>query len=72
MTTNPLVFFISLPEVNQIFKYVNGKLDWIGKDQIFVAPNGGEPIKKCMVLFFGVVPEFHRRGVDGAMIVYAP
>jgi len=27
----PISFYISLPEMNQVFKYVNGKLDWIGK-----------------------------------------
>jgi hypothetical protein len=28
---DPVAFFVSLPEINQIFKHVNGKLDWIGK-----------------------------------------
>ncbi len=27
----PIGFFLSLPELNQIFKYVNGKLNWLGK-----------------------------------------
>ncbi|MFM8912867.1 MAG: hypothetical protein ACKOE6_08140, partial [Flammeovirgaceae bacterium] len=27
----PISFFLSLPEINQIFKHVNGKLDWLGK-----------------------------------------
>ncbi|HBH25354.1 MAG TPA: hypothetical protein DDY13_18295 [Cytophagales bacterium] len=66
----PIGFFISLPEVNQIFKYVNGKLDWIGKIK-FLWHQWRRTNKKMYGVVFGVVPEFHRRGVDGAMIVYA-
>jgi hypothetical protein len=27
----PISFFLSLPEINQIFKHVNGQLNWLGK-----------------------------------------
>ncbi|SNS73230.1 hypothetical protein SAMN06295967_1204 [Belliella buryatensis] len=64
----PVSFFINIPEINQIFKYVNGKLDWIGKlkflfNKIFNPPN------KMLGLVFGVVPEFQGKGVESAMIM---
>ena len=33
----PAAFFIILPEVNQIFKHVNGKMGLAGKTEVFVA-----------------------------------
>jgi hypothetical protein len=63
----PIAFFLSLPEVNQIFKYVNGKLNGIGKLKFFwhtlLKTN-----KKAFGILFGVTPEHHGKGVDGAII----
>jgi len=63
----PVSFFISLPELNQIFKYVNGKMDLLGKlkflyHKIFNPPN------KMLGLVFGVVPEHQGKGVESAMV----
>lgn len=63
----PIAFFLSLPEVNQIFKYVNGKLDWIGKLK-FVWHTLLKTNKKAFGILFGIVPEHHGKGVDGAII----
>ncbi|TZF84893.1 hypothetical protein FW774_07920 [Pedobacter sp. BS3] len=64
----PVGFFISIPELNQLFvKYVNGKLDLIGKLKLFWR----KYLKKCDTAYgivFGVVPEFQRKGVELAMI----
>jgi len=63
----PVVFFLSLPEVNQVFKYLDGKLDWLGKLK-FVWYRWSKPTKKAFGILFGVIPEHQGKGVDGAII----
>jgi GNAT superfamily N-acetyltransferase len=63
----PVSFFLSLPEVNQIFKHVNGKLDLIGKLK-FVWHKLMKTNKKAFGILFGLVPEHQGKGVDGAII----
>lgn len=63
----PIAFFLSLPEVNQIFKYVNGKMNWLGKVK-FVWHTLRKTNKKAFGILFGLVPEHQGKGVDGAII----
>jgi hypothetical protein len=63
----PVAFFLSLPEVNQIFKHLNGKLDLIGKLK-FVWHQWRKTNRKAFGVLFGVVPEHQGKGVDGAII----
>ncbi len=63
----PIAFFLSLPEVNQVFKYVNGKLDIIGKLK-FVWHKLMKTNKKAFGILFGLAPEHQGKGVDGALI----
>lgn len=64
----PVGFYINIPEVNQIFKYVNGKLDLIGKLK-FLWHKYRKSCKKMMGLVFGIVPKHQGKGVDGALIM---
>lgn len=64
----PVAFYINLPEVNQIFKYVNGKLDVIGKLK-FLYHKMMKTNKKMMGLVFGVAPEHQGKGLDGALVM---
>jgi len=64
----PVSFFLSLPEINQIFKYVNGKLDWIGKVK-FVWHTLLKTNRKAFGVLFGVAPEHQAKGLDGAMVL---
>jgi hypothetical protein len=64
----PISFFINIPEINQIFKYVNGKLDWMGKVK-FLWHRFFNPPNKMLGLVFGVIPEFQGKGVESAMIM---
>ena len=66
----PVSFFISLPEINQIFKYVNGKLDLLGKIK-FLWHTFRKTNRKAFGILFGVVPEHQGKGLDGAMILNA-
>ncbi|MFL3001354.1 MAG: hypothetical protein ACJZ0Y_04200 [Cytophagales bacterium] len=65
----PIGFFICIPEMNQIFKYVNGKLDLIGKIKTFYHLKIKKSCKKVIGLVFGIVPKHQGKGVDGALIM---
>lgn len=66
----PISFYLSLPEINQIVKHVNGKFDWKGK---LIA--GWHTLmktnRKAFGILFGIVPQHQGKGVDGAMIEHA-
>lgn len=64
----PVAFFLSLPEVNQIFKHVNGKMDLLGKLK-FVYHRWRKTNKKAFGILFGIVPAHQGKGVDGGMIM---
>lgn len=64
----PISMYIQIPEINQIFKHVNGKMDWLGKLK-FLYYRTFFPPNKMLGLVFGVVPEHQAKGVEGAMVV---
>ncbi len=64
----PVGFYVNLPEVNQVFKYVNGKLNLWGK-LIFLYFKLTKKNKKMLGLVFGISPEHQGKGVDGALIM---
>ncbi|MBU2885890.1 hypothetical protein KO507_08970 [Gilvimarinus agarilyticus] len=64
----PVAFYVNLPEVNQIFKHVNGKLNWVGKIK-FVLHKLFKTNKKMLGLVFGVVPAHQGKGLDGALVM---
>ena len=66
----PVSFFIMLPELNRIFRHVNGKLDLLGKLK-FAWYRYVMPIKHTYGVVFGVVPDHQRKGVEGAMVMAA-
>lgn len=66
----PIGFFINIPELNEIFKYVNGNLNWIGKLKFLYHKWRGTP-KTMVGIVFGVSKEWQGKGVEGAMIDWA-
>ena len=66
----PIAFFIMLPEANQIFKYVHGKLNWLGKLK-FLWHKWRKTCNKMFGLVFGIVPSHQGKGVEGALIMAA-
>lgn len=63
----PIGFFLMFPELNQVVKHVNGKLNLPGVLKFFYYKN----IRKIDVALgqlFGVVPEFQSKGVEAALI----
>ncbi len=66
----PIAMFINLPDLNQWFKYLNGKFDLLHKLK-FLWIKKTKPCRKFTGLVFGVVPEFQGKGIDAYMIVEA-
>lgn len=64
----PVAFFISIPELNGIFKYVNGRLDLWGKMKFLFYRWRGK-LNQISGLVFGIVPEYRNRGLDAGMIM---
>ena len=65
---DPIAIFINLPDLNQWFKYLNGKFDLLHKLK-FLWIKKTKPCKKFTGLVFGVVPEFQGKGIDAFIIV---
>lgn len=63
----PVAMFINLPDLNQWFKYLNGKFGLFQKLR-FLWLVKTKKNKKFVGLVFGVVPEFQGLGVDSLMI----
>jgi len=66
----PIGFFINIPELNEIFRYVDGNLNWLGKLKFLYHKWKGTPTTMVGIVF-GVVKKWHGRGVEGAMIKWS-
>jgi GNAT superfamily N-acetyltransferase len=64
----PVAFFIALPELNEIFKNINGNLNIIGKLKFLYYKWKKKP-KNAFALAFGVSPEHQKKGLEGALIM---
>lgn len=63
----PIAMFISVPDVNQYFKYFNGKLGWKQKIHLMWMKYTLKR-KKLIGLIFGVVPKYQALGIDSFLI----
>jgi hypothetical protein len=59
---------VFLPELNQIFKYVDGKLDFIGKIK-FLYHRWKGSCTRVLGVVFGVAKSHHGKGLDAALSV---
>lgn len=66
----PIAFYINIPELNEIFRYLNGNLNWWGKLK-FILYKWFKPPRTMVGIVFGVSRRFQGRGVEGAMIKWA-
>lgn len=66
----PIAFYVNIPELNELFKYVNGNLNWWGKLK-FLYHKKFHPPTTMVGIVFGVSKRFQGKGVDGAMIKWA-
>lgn len=66
--SEPVAVWANMPDVNQWFKYLNGKFDFWAKLK-FLWLKRTRKCTKFTGLVFGVVPEWQGTGVDSYMIV---
>ena len=64
----PIALWLNIVDLNQWFKYLNGRFDWLGKLK-FLWFKATKKNKKFCGLIFGIVPEFQGKGVDAFMII---
>ena len=64
----PIGIWLNLPDLNQWFKYLNGKFGWIDKLK-FLWIKKSKPCNKFVGLVFGIVPEFQGKGADAYLII---
>lgn len=63
----PVAMFINIPDINQYFKYFNGKFGWIEKLRLLWMKFRGTN-KRLTGLAFGVVPKYQALGIDSYLI----
>lgn len=62
----PVGFYISLPELNEIFRYVNGNLNWFGKLK-FLYHKWRGTVRTSFGVAFGIDPDHQGKGLEGAL-----
>jgi hypothetical protein len=63
----PIAMFINIPDVNQYFKYFNGKFGLLEKLRLLWMKKRGTN-KRLTGLAFGVIPKYQALGIDSFMI----
>jgi hypothetical protein len=66
----PMAMYINLPDLNQIFKYLNGQFGALSKLK-FLWYKKFRPCTRFVGIVYGVVPRFQGTGLDYYMIVEA-
>ena len=64
----PVAFWVNLPELNQIFKHLNGRFDFFAKLK-YLWLKKKVICNKFTGIVFGVIPEYQGMGIDYYMIV---
>lgn len=64
----PIGFFLQVPEINQIVKHLNGKMNLWGKLKFLFYKLTGA-CDTALGLIFGVVPEFQAKGIEGGIVM---
>lgn len=66
----PVAFYVNIPELNEIFRFVNGNLNWMGKLK-FLWHKWRKTPRIMVGIVFGVDRAYHGKGLEGAMIKWA-
>ncbi len=64
----PVAFFIMIPDINQIIRNFNGKLNWFNKIRLYLGLKVFHRTNRLLGLIFGVTPEQQGKGVESALI----
>jgi len=66
---SPVAFFISMPDLNQVIQYLNGKWNPISILRFSYLLKIKKVANKGLGIIFGVVPEHRQKGVEGGLVV---
>lgn len=64
----PIAIYLMIPDVNQIFKYFNGKLNLWNKLRLLYMVKTNK-MTRAKGILMGVIPEFQNRGIESAFIL---
>jgi hypothetical protein len=67
---DPIAMYISIPDINQILRYLNGQMNLWGKLKFLYYKTRGI-CDRMVGVIYGIVPEFQGTGIDYFMIVEA-
>ena len=65
--SKPVAFMVALPELNEIFKYVHGNLNLLGKLKFVLYKRFRKP-QNAFGVVFGVVPKHQKNGLESLML----
>ncbi|NEQ50637.1 MAG: hypothetical protein F6K11_10970 [Leptolyngbya sp. SIO3F4] len=63
----PVAFYLSMPELNQVFRYVNGNLNLWGKLKFYWYFKIRKVVDTSFGVAFGIDPDYQGKGVEGLM-----
>ena len=63
-----MAFFISIPELNELYKHLNGQWNLWSKLKFLYLLKTGK-CKTGLGIVFGVVPEHQKKGVEGGLVI---
>jgi len=66
----PIGFYLMIPDLYQVTKHFNGKFHLMNKFKLFFNLRIRKVATKVIGLIFGVVPDFHNKGVADGMILH--
>ncbi len=64
----PVAFFVMIPDINQIIRNFNGKLNAFNKLRLYLGLKVFHKTNRLLGLIFGVTPEHQGKGVESAII----
>lgn len=64
----PIGFFIMVPEMNQVFRFLDGKLNLIGKLKFLWYFKIRKVCTTAVGMIFGIAVEHQRKGVEGGLV----
>ncbi|CAN5606567.1 hypothetical protein BH11BAC2_BH11BAC2_15280 [soil metagenome] len=66
----PVAFYVNLPELNQVFRYMDGTMGIIDKIKFLYYTKIKRVTTRMTGIAFGVIKEWQGKGLEAAMIVY--
>lgn len=66
----PIGLVVGMPDVNELLRYFNGKISWLGKLK-FLYLKTVKGFSTARVVIMGVIPEYQNLGIESALIYKA-